>query len=98
MLPPSANKRLALEWLLTRQNILPEHVVFSGDSGNDREVLLGPYKATLVANADAGFRQCLLQAAESGCVAGSIVAGIVEGFIHYFPEFADWILQDYHHV
>jgi HAD superfamily hydrolase (TIGR01484 family) len=136
LLPPSANKRLALEWLMARQNIRPGHVVFSGDSGNDSEVLLSPYKATLVANAEAEFRQRLLQAAASGCgtdslyVAGGLAhagphqaapdlaapessrdrcwpgpamngnyaAGIVEGFLHYFPEFTDWILKDYHHV
>lgn len=81
-----------------------ENTVFSGDSGNDLEVLSSPVKAILVANATAELKQtaqrqagksgysAALYLARGGCLGmnGNYSAGILEGIIHYMPQAYKW--------
>ena len=82
-----------------------ENTVFSGDSGNDIEVLASPVAAVLVANSQPDVRElATLLANENGCpdklyiakgdfhgMNGNYSAGILEGIAHYFPYTKDWI-------
>lgn len=51
ILPSGAGKHHTLAFLERRFGLAPEAVVFAGDSGNDREALLGPWPGILVGNA-----------------------------------------------
>ena len=76
-----------------------EDTVFSGDSGNDIEVLASPVPAVLVANCEVQVReQALSEAAANGYstrlyiasggfqgMNGNYSAGILEGIAHYHP-------------
>lgn len=100
VLPARSSKRGALEFLVQREGLAPDAVLFAGDSGNDLEVLLSPTPAVLVANADAGLREEIqgearrLRTAASLYLArggelgmnGNYAAGILEGWLHFHPE------------
>ncbi len=105
ILPISANKRHAIEFLMDNQNFTLDNTVFSGDSGNDIDVLVSPIKTILVANANlelkkkikldsdkAGFTDSTY-IAQGGYseLNGNYSAGILEGIFHYFPEIENWI-------
>ena len=111
ILPKSANKRLAIDFLLKQTGITARQLVFSGDSGNDIDVLSSAYQATLVANASdevkylaqtqanaLGFSDRLyLARGLSSTLNGNYAAGIIEGFVHYFPFVTDWLELEKHH-
>jgi len=97
ILPDSANKRKAIEYLLASQGFSIDNTVFSGDSGNDLDVVISPIKSILVANTDLATRNKVrLEAGENkksvyiasgqGTMNGNYSAGILEGIYHYFPE------------
>lgn len=100
ILPFSANKRYAIEFMMENQNFNLENTVFSGDSGNDLDVLVSPIKAILVANAHSELKEkVLLESQKQGFVDsiyiakglspdtnGNYSAGIIEGINHYFPN------------
>lgn len=100
ILPISANKRYAIEYLIKNHDFTLENTVFCGDSGNDLDVLISPIKAILVANAHkqvkakveshitkTGFNDSVY-IAKGGYLAmnGNYSAGILEGIFHYFPN------------
>lgn len=100
ILPVSAGKQGALAFLLRRLELPDERSLFSGDSGNDLEVLAGPMPAVLVANASAEIRDQAMALARSRGHAerlylarggwsglnGNYSAGILEGLAHFHPE------------
>ena len=97
ILPASANKRHAIEFLMRQCGVDAAHTIFAGDSGNDLDVLLSPIPAVLVANADAEVRRAVkredgasLYLAQGGFLGmnGCYSAGILEGVVHFMPEFA----------
>jgi sucrose-6F-phosphate phosphohydrolase len=105
ILPASAGKRKAIEFLMGQCGFTIENTVFSGDSGNDLEVLVSPIPATLVANASrdvkrmaqrqadiAGYSNALYLA-QGGYLDmnGHYSAGILEGVVHYMPVANDWL-------
>ena len=106
LLPASASKRHALEFLAERLGFAGEAVLFAGDSGNDLEVLASPIPAVLVANATAEVRaEALGLALAAGhpealyCARGGYLgmngnysAGILEGLHHYYPDWAARVL------
>lgn len=100
ILPNSADKRLALDFISQTLDISSENFVFSGDSGNDLAVLLSPIKATLVGNATPEVKQ--QASAELATHHGHTLyfaeqyyaAGIIEGFIHYFPAMEHWLNRE----
>lgn len=108
ILPASASKFHAIEALMKMQGFSYDNTVFSGDSGNDIEVLASPVAAVLVANSQPEVRElATLLANENGFadrlyiargnfygMNGNYTAGILEGIVHYFPFTRDWFLSD----
>ncbi len=100
VLPASASKQHAIEYLMQQLDFSLENTVFAGDSGNDLAVLTSPIHSVLVANATDDVRhQAQQQALNLGqCEAlyfarggfmdmnGNYSAGILEGVAHYMPE------------
>lgn len=104
ILPPRANKLLAIQFLIRQQGLDENQVVFSGDSGNDLDVLTSGMQAILVGNAADDIRQTaieqLTRKAQSERLYlakgqfkgmnGNYAAGVLEGMAHFFPETASW--------
>lgn len=107
VLPRSASKLHALKALMRELGLGAEQVVFSGDSGNDLDVLASELPAVLVANAQDSVREEARRLAESrgnleqlylargGFLGlnGNYAAGIVEGVAHYRPEVRAWLAE-----
>lgn len=105
LLPPAADKLSALEFILEREGLRSESCVFSGDSGNDLEVLASHVPAVLVANAssevEAEARELAaarghsdsLYIAQGGLLGmnGNYASGILEGLVHFLPETFEWL-------
>lgn len=106
ILPISASKLHALEFLRGQLNIPLERTVFAGDSGNDLEVLESEVPAVLVANAQESVRVAAVDRAaalgNSGRLYlargdlpdlnGNYAGGILEGVAHFIPETLPWII------
>lgn len=100
ILPVSADKRKAIEFLIKANSFDYARTVFSGDSGNDQAVLSSPIKSVIVANASPELKSQIrkqvgatvfsdrLYIARGGYLNmnGNYAAGILEGINHYFPE------------
>lgn len=107
ILPRSATKLHAIEFLRGHLEFAIAETLFAGDSGNDLPVLASHLPAVLVANATpevqeaaqaqaaAGGRGGALYLATGGYLGmnGNYSAGILEGLAHYRPEFGAWIQQ-----
>ncbi len=100
ILPASANKRRAIEFLMQQHGFDLEHTLFAGDSGNDLDVMLSPVPAVLVANADVETRSAAapatsLYVAKGGFLGmnGNYSAGILEGVAHYLPDVGTWLKE-----
>lgn len=99
ILPQSANKFRSIEYLMKNQNFTLENTVFSGDSGNDLDVLISPIKSILVANAHEEVKEkvnsYIQETGDTNSIYiaqgnylnmnGNYSAGILEGIAHYFP-------------
>jgi len=108
ILPAGASKLHAIEALMEICGFGYENTLFSGDSGNDIEVLASPVSAVLVANSQPEVRDlAMLLAKENGCsdkiyiakgdfhgMNGNYSAGILEGMAYYFPYTMDWIFSN----
>ena len=108
VLPKHATKLHAIEFLKEHMGYTSGETVFCGDSGNDLMVLRSSIPAVLVANAASEVREAALaEAAAAGnsealyCAHGGFAnmngnygAGILEGVVHYHPEFRAGILTD----
>jgi sucrose-6-phosphatase len=100
VLPASASKSHAIEFLMRQLDYDLSNTIFAGDSGNDLAVLISPIRSVLVANASAEVRQQAEQQvidnghsdalyfAEGDFLGmnGNYSAGILEGVAHYAPE------------
>ena len=92
ILPASANKRFAIEFLAAKLGIGMNNIFFAGDSGNDLDVILSPIPSVLVGNTTSTVKDTARKAlstanGESVYFAETCYAsGIVEGFLHYFPH------------
>ncbi len=100
ILPAGADKYQALQFLRRQLGYRLDEMLFSGDSGNDLEVLTSEIPAVLVANARqevAEKARMLAAAAGNGAclylaqggfqgMNGSYSAGILEGVAYYYPE------------
>lgn len=103
VLPASAGKRHALEFLGARLGITLNRTVFAGDSGNDMEVLVSRIPSVLVANAQESVRAeavahadlAKLYLARGGLLGmnGNYSAGILEGVVHFIPAARSWLLS-----
>ena len=111
ILPASATKRHAVEFLMTEEGYTLDNTLFAGDSGNDLPVLTSPIHSVLVANATREVREQALQmATEQGTqnalylargtllgMNGNYSAGILEGCVHYLPATLAWIEEEPNH-
>jgi len=100
ILPISANKYHAITYLMKNRNFTLDNTVFSGDSGNDLDVLMSPIKSILVANAHLAVKEKIqlemnqlalknsiyIAKGTSSKLNGNYSAGILEGIFHYFPD------------
>lgn len=100
VLPASASKYHAIEFLMALTGHDPETTVFAGDSGNDLEVLASPIPSVLVANGHPAVRADARRLAAAGGHAdrlyeasggwggmnGNYSAGILEGIAHFRPD------------
>ncbi|MDO9385937.1 MAG: HAD-IIB family hydrolase [Thiobacillus sp.] len=103
VLPASASKLHALEFLRARLGISLNRTVFAGDSGNDMEVLVSSIPSVLVANAQESVRAeavahadlAKLYLARGGLLGmnGNYSAGILEGVVHFIPATCSWLLS-----
>jgi len=105
VLPSSATKYHAVEFLMEQLGIDPGQTVFAGDSGNDLPVLISRVQSVLVANAaDAVKTQAQELARQNGTEAalylaqggfmglnGNYAAGILEGVAHFLPHTQTWM-------
>ena len=100
ILPASANKRLAIGFLMQAKGFQREQVVFAGDSGNDLDVLQSDIPGVLVANADAVIKNQLLAERPGHLyiargdylgMNGNYSAGILEGLAHHRPDIDGWL-------
>ena len=100
ILPASANKLHAIEFLRSRNGFSYADTLFAGDSGNDLSVLASAIPAVLVANASPEVREAALrEAARQGHadalyiarggylgMNGNYSAGVLEGLAHFIPH------------
>jgi sucrose-6F-phosphate phosphohydrolase len=106
LLPQSAGKYYAINFLRHYLSYLENEVLFSGDSGNDLDVLVSSIPSVLVANATPEVKeQARFEVLEQGTQAafyqavggfqgmnGCYSAGILEGVAHYHSALiAEWI-------
>jgi len=106
LLPASATKLHAVEFLIRRLAVDENGVVFAGDSGNDLPVLCSGHQAVLVRNAAYEVREAAMQAlresnrpidrlyiAQGGFMEmnGNYCSGILEGVCHFIPAVRDWL-------
>ena len=104
VLPASAGKRRAIEFLIQQLGFEHSETVFAGDSGNDICVLSSPIQSVLVANADERVRDEAIRQAQVNHqgdtlylargnfmgMNGNYSAGILEGVVHYIPQAENW--------
>lgn len=103
VLPAAAGKAAAVEFLRASLGLSRDEVLCAGDSGNDLDMLTGPLPAVLVANARPEVREAAMREAERGghpdklhlAVGGALgldgnyAAGILEGLLHFRPDWAE---------
>jgi HAD superfamily hydrolase (TIGR01484 family) len=103
LLPGSATKVHAIEFLIRECGFQKERVVYAGDSGNDLPVLTSPINSVLVANARNDVRaEAVAQASKKNNerslylatgkelgMNGNYSAGILEGVMHFLPDTAE---------
>ena len=102
ILPASANKLHAIRFLIRQLGLPEERTLFSGDSGNDLDVLTSGLPAILVGNAAEEIRDEALRAAPNRDrlylarggyreMNGHYAAGVLEGIAHFHDEIMEKI-------
>ncbi|MGD8567849.1 MAG: HAD-IIB family hydrolase [Gammaproteobacteria bacterium] len=106
VLPASATKLHAVEFLMDRLQCPVSQTVFAGDSGNDLPVVTsGRVQAVLVKNAhpdvireaesELARKNAMdkLYVAQGGLLGmnGNYAAGVLEGLVHFLPHTRDWL-------
>ncbi len=82
VLPPRASKALAIRWLARVWGVAAERIAVAGDSGNDLEMLTGPFRAIVVGNHAPELDE--LRGRRGAFVAdGTYAAGVREGLRHW---------------
>jgi len=107
ILPCSASKLQAIDFLREQLGYTIDEVIFAGDSGNDLSVLVSAVPSILVANAAEDVRQTAraqskennhhdrlyLATGENTNMNGNYAAGVLEGIYHLAPAFRDQLKQ-----
>jgi sucrose-6-phosphatase len=100
ILPARSGKLPAIEYLMRKQGLSAEQILYAGDSGNDLSVLCSEVPAVLVANAHPDVAAQAMEAAmqkgttkrlylaQGGYLGmnGNYSAGILEGINHFYAE------------
>jgi len=106
ILPASANKKHAIEFLMNQFDFDLTETIFAGDSGNDIAVINSSINSILVANAENDIiNSAIKHATENNQLNsfylakgdffglnGNYSAGVLEGVIHYMPDFKQFII------
>lgn len=109
ILPVAASKLRAVEHLVEKLGYAPEQILFSGDSGNDLDVMTSHLASVLVANASKSVKEEAhrlshsrdlgqsLYLATGGYLGmnGNYSAGIIEGVAHFFPDYNSYLLETF---
>lgn len=99
ILPASANKLHAIEFLIAELGMTRSQAVFAGDSGNDLQVVVSDIPSVLVRNASSEIKRAAGITAHPGGINdtvyiakggfhglnGNYSAGVLEGVVHYHP-------------
>ncbi len=107
LLPQSANKLHAVRFLQQKLGYGDDELIFSGDSGNDLEVMASSVNSVLVANSSSAVKaQAKSQVSAAGheqtlyIATGTLTgmngyysAGVLEGVCHYAPMYRAAIMQ-----
>lgn len=105
VLPKTATKIHAVQFLRQRLTFTKAQTVFCGDSGNDIPALTSGLKAVMVKNTRPEVQQEVLEiAGQRGMkdhiytaqgdflgMNGNYTAGVLEGVAHFFPKTVSWI-------
>ena len=105
ILPASANKKHAIEFIMSEFNFGLDETIFAGDSGNDISVMSSPINSILVSNATDIVKKVALEQAQLNNEGNSLYlakggylgmngnygAGILEGIVHYMPDIESWM-------
>lgn len=98
VMPKSATKKTAIEFLMHTSGFGLNNTLFAGDSGNDLDVMLSPIKSILVANAHHSIKEmiapCIQQHSDTIYLAqggfnnmnGNYSSGVMEGIYYYMPN------------
>ena len=105
IVPANVSKKHAIEFLMEKQNFNIKNTVFSGDSGNDLQVIASPIQSILVANASDKIKSTALEQTRKLGIEdtlyiargaymgmnGNYSAGVIEGLVHFIPETEEWV-------
>ena len=108
ILPASASKKHAINFLMQELDFTLDETIFAGDSGNDISVISSPIRSILVANASQDVKNSAIDIAnmnkqlDSLYIAkgnfmgmnGNYSAGILEGAVYFLPKTKEWIVND----
>lgn len=106
ILPANANKKHAIEFLMNQFDFNLNQTIFAGDSGNDIAVIESPINSILVANAENDIIKMAIEHAKVNDETNSLYlakgdflglngnysAGVLEGVVHYMPDFKKFML------
>jgi len=81
LIPQPAGKGGVINFLRQQLNIPPQRVVVAGDSGNDVDMFIAPYRGIIVGNADADLKR--LNGEHIYQATGRCAAGVLEGLKHW---------------
>jgi sucrose-6-phosphatase len=81
VIPQTAGKGAVIQFLHNRLGLLADHVVVAGDSGNDVDMFIPPFRGVIVGNADADLRR--LAGPHAYQARAHYAAGVLEGLQHW---------------
>ncbi len=90
VLPAGIAKDYAIRYLHDRVGVDDDHLIYAGDSGNDRAAMLTGYRAIIVGNADADLKKDLAEQAQARGITEQLyfakhpyARGVLEGLQHF---------------
>lgn len=90
VLPAGVAKDYAVRHLHDRVGVAEDHLVYAGDSGNDRAAMLSGYRAIVVGNADPALKADLAVQSQERALTDKIyfaehpyAGGVLEGLRHF---------------
>jgi hydroxymethylpyrimidine pyrophosphatase-like HAD family hydrolase len=92
IIPAQAGKGNAIHYLARRLAILRDHVVVTGDSANDLDMFVAPYKGIIVANAEPALKA--LTGPTMYQARRSFARGVLEGLRFWNLVPGQWTKQD----